>query len=202
MGVLGARSLLRFSLMSEKATTPQAPRPRFGSIVERESSRLTQLLVDSHTTILRGLSMLAPKARRSRVRWIVAAGFLVVIGVLAADRSSREFFTSRGRDFYRAHTAGAAPAQAPAAAALAATAPAAAAPAEPAAAPAESAAPAVTWPAVQVPTGVVASQSAEPAPAKEAAAPAVVPPTGTRSNRAPKTRGPNRPRAASPQGGS
>jgi hypothetical protein len=169
--------------MSEKAK-PQAARPRFGSVVDRESSRLTQLLVDSHTQILRGLSLLAPKERRSRVRWIIACGFLVVVGVLAADRSTREFAVSKGRDFYRAHKGGAAPAAAPA--------PAETTPAVVAAAPV---------PAPQAPAAaVVASQAAEPATPNEEAAPAVVPPS-TRSKRAPKTRGANRPRATAPQGG-
>jgi len=168
--------------MSEKAT-PQAPRPRFGSSVDRESSRLTQLLVDSHTTILRGLSLLAPKQRRSRVRWIVAAGLLTVIGLLAADRSTREFLTSKGRDFYRARTAAAAQAPAPA--------------------PAPTTAPTtVQVPALQVPATVVASETAAPTPPKEVAAPTVAQPTtGTRSTRAPKSRGANRPKTTSPQGG-
>jgi len=161
-------------------------------MVDRESSRMTQLLVDSHTTILRGLSLLAPKSRRSRVRWILAAGLMAVVGMLAADRSAREYFTSKGRDFYRARTAVAAPSPSPVA------------PPAPAAA-TEPSATAVSWPAtgpLQGSTPVVASQAAEPASPKEAAAPSAVQPTGTRSNRSPKTRGPSRPRAAAPQGGS
>jgi hypothetical protein len=181
--------------MTEKANTQPLSRPRFGSIVDRESSRLTQLLVDSHTQILRGLSLLAPKARRSRIRWIIAAGFLAVIGVLAADRPSREFLTGKGRDFYRAHTAVAATPAAPAAPVVAAAAP---------TVDTVTTTGAVSWPAVQVPAAVVASQAAEPPTPKEEAAPAsaaAVQPTGARSNRGAKARGSSRPRTGAPQGG-
>jgi hypothetical protein len=156
---------------------------------------LTQLLVDSHTSIIRGLSLLAPKSRRSRVRWIVAAAFLAVIGVLAADRSTREFATSKGRDFYRARIAAAAVAPPPAAAPPAAAPPAAA---PPAAAPPAAATPII----VSVPTAnrVVANAAAEPTSPKEETA-ASPQRKGTPSNRAPKTRGSSRPRTTSSQGG-
>lgn len=180
--------------MSENAK-PQAPRPRFGSMVDRETSRLTKLLVDSHTQIIRGLSLLAPKERRSRVRWILAAGVLAVVGALAADRSSREFITSKGRDFYRAHrTAAAAPAP-PAPAPDSASAP------GPAPAPSAAIATSPGGP-IQIPAAVVATQAAEPAaPKEETAPPPVAPTSGGRSNRTPKARGSSRPKPTSPQGG-
>jgi hypothetical protein len=179
--------------MSQNAK-PQAPRPRFGSTVDRETSRLTQLLVDSHTQIIRGLSLLAPKERRSRIRWILVAGFLVVAGVLAADRSTREFLTSKGRDFYRAHRSAEA-AQAP-------VAPPAATASTTAAEAASAAAATSPGGAIQIPVAaVVASQVAEPVAPKEVAAPTVAPASAARPSRAPKPRGPSRPRTTSPQGG-
>jgi hypothetical protein len=178
--------------MSQNAK-PQAPRPRFGSTVDRETSRLTQLLVDSHTQIIRGLSLLAPKERRSRIRWILVAGLLVVAGVLAADRSTREFLTSKGRDFYRAHRT--------AEAAAAPVAPPAATASTPAAEAASAASATSPGGALRIPAAVVASQVAEPVAPKEEAAPTVAPASAARPTRAPKPRGPNRPRTTSPQGG-
>jgi hypothetical protein len=193
MVLLGAHSLLRFSLMSEKATP--APRPRFGSVVDHESSRMTQLLVDSHTAIIRGLSLLAPRSRRSRVRWILLTGVLAVVGVLAADRSSREFLSSKGRDFYRARIAaavtGSKPTEAPAAAL------------PPAAPPVQSAETGVVGLATMTIPPAAPAVAGEPAPpvAKGEAPASPVEAKGARSNRTPKARGTARPRTTSPQGG-
>jgi hypothetical protein len=158
-------------------------------MVDGETSRLTKLFVDSHTQIIRGLSLLAPKSRRSRVRWILAAGLLVVVGVLATERSTREFATSKARDFYRAHNAPAAAPPVPAPAPVVV---------EPAPAATDTS---VAWPAVQIPASVVVVQTTDPASPKGEGAPAAVPQTGNRSTRAPKTRGTNRPRVPASTGG-
>lgn len=180
-----ARHLLVSGTMTENAT-PQAARPRFGSIVDRETSRLTQLLGHSHTTIIRGLSLLAPRQRRARVRWIFAAGILAVVGLLAMDRSAREFVTSKGHDFFRTQSASAAaePARAPEPAALSA--------------PATTA---VAQPTAGRQAAAVASATAEPASTKEDVPSISVQPTSTRTNRTPKARGTARPRATSSRGG-
>lgn len=82
-------------------STPQA-RPRFGSEAEIATSRLTQILIESHTLIIRGLWALAPKRRRSKLPWVILGGLLIVAAGLALDHSAREFLTGKARGAWAA----------------------------------------------------------------------------------------------------
>ena len=86
-------------------TSQESPRPRFGSIAELQSSRLSKVLIESKTKIIRGLFALAPKRRRSRVRWVLAVALVAVVGILALDVSVREYTVTHATAFYRAHVA-------------------------------------------------------------------------------------------------
>lgn len=63
------------------------------------TSRLTQVFIEGPTRIIRGLFALAPKRRRSRVRWVVIGALALVVGVLALDRSVREYVLGEVRRF-------------------------------------------------------------------------------------------------------
>lgn len=84
--------------------TANDARPRFGSLADLRSSRITQVLVESQTRIIRGLFALAPRRRPARVRWVIAIALVAVVAMLANDPSVREYITTNAVDAYHAHT--------------------------------------------------------------------------------------------------
>lgn len=63
--------------------------PTLPTFARRPAESLVDVL-ESQTQIIRRLWALEPKAPKSRVRWVLLLGILVVAGVLALDASVRE----------------------------------------------------------------------------------------------------------------